>query len=198
VLILVRHGQTAANAAGLLLGRADLALTELGRRQAKALAAALPVPAKVVSSPLRRAVETAEAFGLPVEIDDRWIEIDYGDFDGLPITEVGADVWTEWRADPTFAPPNGESFEQLDARVWDACEARAPEAGRDDVVVVSHVSPIKAAVAWALDVPGAIAWRMHLDVASITRVAVGSRSPSLLTFNDTAHLPPVELASVHR
>jgi broad specificity phosphatase PhoE len=198
VLILVRHGQTAANAAGLLLGRADLALTDLGRRQAKALAAALPVPAKVVSSPLRRTVETAEAFGLPVEIDDRWIEIDYGDFDGLPLTEVAAEVWAEWRSDPTFAPPNGESFEQLDRRVRDACEARVVEATRDDVVVVSHVSPIKAAVAWALDVPGAIAWRMHLDVASITRVAVGGPTPSLRTFNDTAHLPPVELASVDR
>jgi probable phosphoglycerate mutase len=195
VLILVRHGQTAANAAGLLLGRADLVLTDVGRRQAKALAAALPVPAKVVSSPLRRAVETAEAIGLPVEIDERWIEIDYGDFDGLPLTEVGADVWKRWRSDPTFAPPNGESFDELDSRVREACEARVQEAAAHDVVVVSHVSPIKAAVAWALDVPGAIAWRMHLHVASVTKVAVGGPTPSLRTYNDTAHLPPPDASA---
>jgi broad specificity phosphatase PhoE len=145
-----------------------------------------------VASPLRRAVETADAFGLGVDLDERWIEIDYGDFDGLPLTEVGADVWKQWRADPTFAPPNGESFEQLDARVWDACAALVDEASRQNVVVVSHVSPIKSAVAWALDVSGAIAWRMHLDVASITRVAVGGPTPSLRTFNETAHLASVE------
>lgn len=71
MLILVRHGQTAANAAGMLLGRADPPLTELGRRQAVALAAALPSPTRLIASPPARARETAAAFGRTVEVDER-------------------------------------------------------------------------------------------------------------------------------
>jgi broad specificity phosphatase PhoE len=81
VLIIVRHGQTAANAAGLLLGAgSDPPLTDLGRRQAASLSSVAGVGAalRVVSSPLRRAVETASALGPPVVVDPRWIEIDYG------------------------------------------------------------------------------------------------------------------------
>ena len=59
--------------------------------------------------PLRRARETAEAFGLPLEIDERWIELDYGEFDGMPVESVGAEVWKQWRSDLRFAPPGGES-----------------------------------------------------------------------------------------
>ena len=63
MLYVVRHGETAANVDGLLLGRADPPLTDRGRSQARALAAAIPTPQRVVTSPLRRAVETAAAFG---------------------------------------------------------------------------------------------------------------------------------------
>ena len=56
------------------------------------------------------------------------------------------------------------------------------------VVVVSHVSPIKAAVAWALGVGPEVAWRSHLDPASITRIAIGPAGPVLRTFNEVAHL----------
>jgi broad specificity phosphatase PhoE len=70
-MILARHGQTAANAQKLILGRADLPLTDLGRQQAAALARALAQPARVIASPLRRARETAEAlapeFGITPE-----------------------------------------------------------------------------------------------------------------------------------
>ena len=84
-LIVVRHGRTEANASGLLLGHADPPLDDRGRTQALALATALPPPARVVSSPLRRARQTAGAFGTSVEIDERWIELDYGTFDGQPV-----------------------------------------------------------------------------------------------------------------
>ena len=88
MLVLVRHGQTDANARGLLLGRADPSLSDLGRAQARALAAMVPADARVVASPLARTVETATAFGRPVDVDERWIELDYGTFDGRPIGEV--------------------------------------------------------------------------------------------------------------
>ncbi len=188
MLILLRHGQTATNAQGRLLGRADPELTALGLDQARAAAVAIGDVSRVITSPLRRARATAECLGAPVEVDDRWIELDYGDYDGKPFADVPAEVWSRWRADPDFVPPGGESLTALGARVRAACAELSESAVDDDVVVVSHVSPIKAAVAWALAVGDEIAWRMFLDVAAITRIAVGPRGPSLRSFNERSHL----------
>jgi broad specificity phosphatase PhoE len=184
VLYLVRHGETAANVAGLLLGRADPPLTELGQRQARAVAAALPTPSLLVSSPLQRARDTAAAFGRPFEVDERWIEMDYGDVDGLPVGSVADDVWSRWRADPTFVPAGGESLAAVGERVRTACADLAGAAYDGDVVVVSHVSPIKAAIAWALGVPDPVAWRMYVADAGVARVATGPPAPLLMSFNE--------------
>ena len=189
-LFLVRHGLTQANADGLLLGRADRPLTDVGRMQASEIAATIGRPGLVVSSPLARARETAAAFGLEVEVevDERWIEIDYGEYDCLPLRDVPAEFWAAWRGDPSVRPPGGESLVDLGVRVREACEDLAPRARDQDVVVVTHVSPIKAAVAWALSVGDEVAWRTFVAVASITRVAVTERGPSLHSFNETHHL----------
>ena len=176
VLFLVRHGQTAANAAGLLLGRADPPLTELGRRQATALAAALPVPSRVVASSLGRARETAAAFGQPVEVDDRWVEMDYGELDGRPVGSVDDAYWARWRADPAFAPAGGESLAMVGGRVRSACAELAASAQGGDVVVVSHVSPIKLAIAWALGVSDAVAWRMYVADAAVAEPSAADRA----------------------
>lgn len=184
MLVLVRHGQTAPNADGVLLGRADPHLNELGRLQAAALASALGRPGRVVSSPLVRARETAAAFGLPVQVDPRWIEVDYGVYDLAPLGDGVHEVWRRWRDDPAFAPPGGESLVSVGRRVRTALEELADEAADGDVVVVSHVSPIKAAVAWALGVADEVALRMRLDVAAVCRVAVGSTGPVLRSFNE--------------
>jgi broad specificity phosphatase PhoE len=184
VLFLVRHGQTAANAAGLLLGRADPPLTALGGRQAEALAGALPRPDRLLSSPLLRARDTAAAFGVDVEIDDRWIELDYGELDGAPVASVPGDVWRRWRADPGFVPSGGESLLELGTRVREACEELVVDGRDHDVVVVTHVSPIKAAVAWALDVSDEVAWRMFVEDAAVVRIAIGPYGPALRSFNE--------------
>lgn len=186
--MLVRHGQTDANARGLLLGRADPPLSDLGRRQAAALAACIPADARVVASPLQRTRETAAAFDRPVEIDERWIELDYGTFDGQPVADVPADVWREWRADPHYIPGGGESLVMLGNRVRAACEELLDEARDRDVVIVSHVSPIKAAIGWALGTGDEVGWRLFVRVASIARVAIGPWGPSLLSFNEEPDL----------
>lgn len=184
MLVLVRHGQTDANAWGMLQGHVDLPLSELGRQQARALAPLIPADARVVVSPLRRAQETAAAFGRPVEVDERWIELDYGAFDGRPIVDVPPETWATWRADPHFAPPGGESLVTLGVRVRGACEELLEEARERDVVVVSHVSPIKAAIAWTLGVGDEVGWRLFVRVASITRVMIGPAGPTLHSFNE--------------
>lgn len=189
MLIVVRHGRTAANAAGLLLGRRlDPPLDPLGRKQAAALAAALPGVSRVVSSPMARTRETAAAFGRPVEVDERWIELDYGSLDGTPLREVPTDTWAAWRADPAVALGGGESLVALGARVQAACASLAEEAADTDLVVVTHVSPVKAALAWALGVGDEIAWRAFVAPASITRIATARPLPSLHSFNGCAHL----------
>jgi probable phosphoglycerate mutase len=197
-LAFVRHGQTIANRAGLLQGRIDPPLTELGRRQGQHVADALrgERPVRVFTSSLQRARETAtmvaRAAGVDVEVDDRLIELDYGDWDERPIGDVSSDDWARWRRDPDFAPPGGESLRQVSARVADFCAARLPrDAGL--VVAVSHVSPIKAAVIWALQADESASFRMHLSLASITRVAArGPLAAALVSFNEVAHLQGLE------
>lgn len=183
MLLLVRHGETAANVEGLLLGRADPPLTDRGRSQALAVAAALPAPTRVISSPLQRARDTAAAFDHPVEVDGRWIELDYGELDGRPASALAVADWQRWRADPAFVPPGGESLSALGDRVHAACADVTDTATGGVVVVVTHVSPIKAAVAWALGVPDAIAWRMFVEDASVTRIDIGPDGPVLRWFN---------------
>ncbi len=188
MLIVVRHGRTDANASGLLLGRRDPGLDELGRRQAATLAEVVAGAARVVCSPLRRTRETAEAIGLPVEVDERWIELDYGVLDGTPMADVPTELWARWRADVDFAPEGGESLAALGERVRAACEDLVEAAAQEDIVVVTHVSPLKAAVAWALGVPDDVAWRLYVAPASVTRLSVGGGRRSLHAFNVTTHL----------
>ena len=192
MLILVRHGQSASNAAGQLSGRAESPLTEEGRAQVARLSAALSGVVRVISSPLGRARETAAALGLdlPVEVDERWTEVDYGEFEGQPLGAVPAEVWRHWRSGADFRPPGGETLAEVGVRVRAACEELFAEPGSGargsgHVVVVSHVSPVKAAVAWALGTGNELAWRLHLSTASITSVAWGVDRPVLRSFNQT-------------
>jgi broad specificity phosphatase PhoE len=196
VLVLVRHGETEGNAARQLLGRAESPLTDRGRSDAAALGAALGPVGRLVSSPLGRARDTAGALGLdlPLDIDDRWIEVDYGELEGRALGAVPAELWSRWRADPTFVPPGGESLADVGVRVRAACDelfGRDGEGARAeaDVVVVSHVSPIKAAVAWALGGGDEMVWRLYLATASITRIGWGEGGPVLHSYNETVAAP---------
>jgi broad specificity phosphatase PhoE len=210
MLILARHGRTEANARGVLLGRADPGLDDEGARQAACLGtglAGLDV-VRVVSSPLGRCRASAgviaealrsgggsaggsaggAAVKVDVEVDERWIELDYGVLDGLPLADVPAESWARWRDDVSWAPDGGESLATLGERVRAACNDLVADAADADVVVVSHVSPIKAAVAWALGVGDEVAWRMWVAPASITRIGVAAGRPSLRSFNELGHL----------
>jgi broad specificity phosphatase PhoE len=193
MIAFVRHGETPLNRDGRLQGRVDLELSEKGLDQAAQAAsrfAGSPI-ARIYSSPLRRAQQTAgaiaDACGAEIEIDDRLIELDYGDWDGRPLAEIRPTRESGWLSDPTFAPPGGESLVAVMARVASFCTDRLT--ADDRIVAVSHVSPIKAAVAWALGVDEQATLRMYLGLASITKI--GARPDGgvfLASFNDAAHL----------
>lgn len=194
MLILLRHGQTTANAQSLLQGRIDLNLDVVGQQQAALCGQFVRQHfphARIVSSPLLRAQQTALAISQHVEIDERFIELDYGSWDGIAMSAIDPAQWAGWRSNPHFRPPNGESLVELDERVRPALEELREEAMEKHIVIVSHVSPIKSAVTWALGTGPESTWRMHLDRASICRVAVTSRGATLAGFNETGHLLPV-------
>ena len=154
-LFLVRHGETAANAAGRFLGRTDPSLNEHGVRQAHDAAAMFRSigPVEVVSSPARRAVETASLLsGSEPIIEDGFREIDFGDWEGLTQDEVA-------RVDPVnfaaFASgdiagfPGGESVVEVAERTSAAIAQRTSES----LVVVTHATCIRIMVVALLGLP---------------------------------------------
>ncbi len=193
-IIIVRHGRTEFNATGRLQGRTDNPLDEVGLAQAEAVAAYLKPEllsdTLFVCSPLLRARQTATAIvnrvGSSFDIDERWIELDYGSYEGLRQAEVPANVWREWRSDSDFAAPQGESLNQVQERVAQACDDLAQRLDGRTAVVVSHVSPIKSAVAWALGVDVSVGWKTQLVTASITRISVSANGAALTSFNEVA------------
>lgn len=193
-LIIVRHGRTAFNAQGLLQGRVDNPLDAVGEDQALVVGEYL-VPhvneeTVIISSPLLRARSTAQAIanrtGLSVTIDERWTELAYGIYEGVPQGDVPAEVWAKWRSDPHFAPESGETLAQVQERVAGACDELLQSLTGKTAVIVSHVSPIKSAVAWALGVDVGVSWRTQLDTASISRITLTPRGPVLRSFNELA------------
>ncbi len=186
MLYLVRHGRTDANKQGLLQGRLDPPLDALGRRQAEAMAERVGDVDEVIASPLLRAQETASYFGADVVTDDRWLELAYGEYEGVPVGEVPPEVWQSWRTNTEFSTKGGESFGSLDARVRSACSELVDRISTENIVVVSHVSPIKSAVSWALNATMEIMFHCHLSHASLCRIDAGRFGPVLHTFNEQA------------
>ena len=138
----------------------------------------------------RRPVALAAAVAAYVvefeKLQDRLVEMNYGEWDGTPIADVPIEVWRQWRSDPEFKPPGGESLHDVSKRV--ASLMGELLLSDDLAIVVSHVSPIKAALTWALGAPDQMVWRMFIDVASISSIGMRQGAPCRLGFNETAHL----------
>lgn len=191
MIILIRHGQTTTNAKSLLVGRSDPSLTELGERQARALAPFLEGVKEVWTSPLVRARETARLAlpHVPALVKESFIEVDYGDLEGQPLSVVSAKQWEDFETDHELALGNGESLASVDRRVHAQLDELLADPtsllhqAHEHLAIVSHVSPIKSATVWALGVPGSVAWRTRLDNGSITTIATRRSSPSLVRFN---------------
>ncbi len=202
-LILVRHASTEHSPQRRFSGRNDLPLSDAGEQQATALAgraASFGDVAAVVTSPLRRARQTADllaaALGVQVDVSDGMVETDFGEWEGLTSAEV-EQGWpgelARWLTTPDAAPPRGESFAEVTKRVRRARDAVIAGHPGATVVVVTHVTPIKTLLRLALDAPIGAMSRIHLDPASVTVADYfADGTPSIRLVNDTSHLvmPP--------
>jgi probable phosphoglycerate mutase len=181
-VIMLRHGVTKHTLKKVFsgLGGDDPSLTDLGREQAKRAAARLarrgPIDA-IISSPLLRARETADAvaeeLGLDVELEPGFAEMGFGEWDGLAffdIMERWPDDMRSWLDSPDIAPPGGESFDTVLKRVDEARKRLLTDYEGQTVVVVSHVTPIKMMLRLALDTEMELIQHFELAPASITTI----------------------------
>ena len=157
-LILARHGETDWNRENRFRGHADPPLNDLGRRQSEELAATLEGGeiARVYTSPLRRAAETAEIvarrLGLDVESVEGLREIDVGAWSGLTREEVAArfpDEYALWLERAPDGFEGGETYDELAARVLPALRGLADRHPAETVLVVTHGGPSRVAQAYA-------------------------------------------------
>ncbi|MEU3645327.1 bifunctional RNase H/acid phosphatase [Lentzea sp. NPDC034063] len=198
-VILLRHGQTRLSVDRRYSGRGDHPLTELGLEQAEKAAARLSKMdgiAAVISSPLQRAQQTAaklaDRIGLEVVTHQGLIETDFGTWEGLTFAEASAqdpEVHQRWLGDTSVKPPNGESFDEVHARVRKARADIIARYGGKTLVLVSHVTPIKTMLRQALDAGPQFLFRMHLDLTGISIAEFYPDGPaSVKLVNDTSHL----------
>jgi probable phosphoglycerate mutase len=201
VTVLARHGATAMSVEKRFsgLGGSDPALSRLGEEQAMALAAELVARGgieRIVSSPLQRTRQTAAiasaSLNLPVEIDEGLAECAFGEWEGLTFSEV-RERWPEeldaWLQSADVQAPGGESFNEVRTRVLAARDRILKVSAGQTVLVVAHVTPIKAMVTDALDAPLHSIYRMELAPCSLTTLSwFADGNASMFGFAEATHL----------
>jgi broad specificity phosphatase PhoE len=204
-LILVRHCETYWNEQRRVQGGdSDIELNDTGLEQARKLAAFLknePIAA-ILSSPLQRAIATAEVIAshhqLPVEIDQGFRELKVGDLEGMSISNLGGTfsqfLMQWWQDGGAMKLPNGESLVQLQRRAWKAVERllerhnTSPEHNKDaTAVVVSHYFVILAVILKALNLPLDCFTRFKVDLGGVSILEFREYGARLVTFNDTSY-----------
>ncbi len=202
LLYLVRHGATESNLRQpyVLQGQrgGDLALCEIGRRQAEAagrLLSGRPI-GRIYSSPLRRALQTAEIIAAthqqPVAPVHEIIECDVGRWEGMSwpaIREQDRAAFDAFQADIAHTPyAGGESFQQVQDRAVPAIERLARDHPADDLVVVTHNVVARVFLARLLGLPTRLARTIRLDNGGISLIAVEKEPFQVVTVNSVFHL----------
>lgn len=197
-LILVRHGETIWNEEGRIQGFTNIGLSERGKEQIKKVAQALSKErvTAIYSSPLKRAMDTAEAIAqfhdLEVIPDPDLREINVGDLEGLSLEELRnnhSDFLEEWKEGKgSLSMPGGESLEEVQERAWRAIQRITVKHPEGVVIVVSHVFTILTTICRALKLELPCFRRLRQDVGAISILHFGEQGTSLVLFNDTCHL----------
>jgi len=196
-LVLVRHGEIAANAARVWHGSTDSELTELGRAQAERtalhLAGRAPRPAALYTSPLARTRETARSIGrrlaLEPVVEPGLAEYGIGELEGESYENLLRvhGFFARIASDPGFAPPGGESPRQVIERMSEALGRLARTHRGEEVVVVSHGAALGLALGALLDRDSTQWQRYHLSNCALSELVL-EPAPRLLSWNRTEHL----------
>lgn len=206
-LILIRHAETTHNAGGFVQGRADIPLSDLGRRQAAALASSFVGQAigAIYASPLSRARETADAvgkaLGIPVAVEDDLQEMDIGEMEGLSSVEMrerfSAFLHT-WAGPegPTTPMPGGERLIDVQARAWRVIERLRRDHEGETVAVVSHNFVILSLTCQAIGLPLTSFRRLRHGVTGRTTIDFRADRTIILSQNVTCHLDAGGLRSM--
>jgi probable phosphomutase (TIGR03848 family) len=191
-LLLIRHGENDFLATQRLPGRlSGIHLNQEGRKQAAQLAqclSKLPVRA-IYSSPLERAVETAEplaeALQLKISFRSDLTDIDPGDWTGRSIKSLRRfRLWKGIQETPSrFQFPHGETFVQAQARITKALDAIVMEHPDGLVAIFFHADPIKLAVTHYLGLPLDNFQRLSANPGSVTVLRMDGSTPRLLAAN---------------
>jgi len=200
-LLLVRHGHVEGISPERFRGRAELPLTELGRREAEATAACIAAsrrPVAIYTSPMGRCVDTGAAIGKIVGVAPAAMpglnDIDYGDWQGLTRDEAHARWPAEidlWYAHPDWAAlPNGESLQQVLTRAVAALRDIVRRHPDDTVVLVAHDSVNRVLLLHALELPLSRYWRLKQSPCCINELDFGPDGFTIHSINRTGHLPP--------
>jgi broad specificity phosphatase PhoE len=198
-IILVRHGQTEWNRVERFRGRADVPLNETGIAQAEA--AGLRIygewqPSAIYSSPLSRAMKTAETiakhFDLPVQIHPGLVDIDYGEWQGLTPDEA-RDRWPAalhaWYHKPDQAIiPGGEKLAQLRSRGMSAVNELSSRHTEQTIVLVGHTVINRIILLGVLGLGNERFWHIQQDTCAISVFEVEKDDFVLVSLNDTCHL----------
>jgi broad specificity phosphatase PhoE len=195
-VLLIRHGETEWNREEVFRGRADVALSERGGEQARLVTEAVqerPIEA-VYSSPLLRARDTAqplaEALGLGVVVDERLVDMSFGEWERRPRTEVEKEEperYGLWLKEPErFRAPAGETLQEVGERTWAALEEIA--ARHALAAIVSHRVVCKVLLCEALGSGPAGFWRVRVDTASVSVLERGEHGWVVTRVNDRHHL----------
>jgi broad specificity phosphatase PhoE len=198
-MIIVRHGESEWNRINRYQGQADVSLSDLGKRQAEALAQRLRNEKfdAIFASPLQRAKLTAEAIHahhpeVPLYSEPAIMEINHGLWEGKYYNEIVAeygDGLREWREHPTRAQmPGGESFSNILKRVLDFKDALCKTYAEKTVLVSTHDVVVKILVADALGMNMDRINRIWVTNASISVVEYGDHLPYLVSLSEACHL----------
>ncbi len=201
-VLLIRHGENEYVSTHKLAGRtAGVRLNEKGCRQAQALAVYLseqPIAA-VYSSPLDRCIETAEPFaaqrGLPLQVEPGVVEVDYGDWQGADLRELGKlPEWTQVQHYPSmFRFPAGETLREVQARCVAAVERLRSLHPDQAIAVFTHGDVIRTVLAHYLGVPLDLFQRIAIATASVSVLGFFDGRPMVLGMNYLAELPKFEI-----
>ncbi len=169
---LIRH--TTVLAPGLCYGHTDVPLADTFATEVARLRPRLPQPPyRVVSSPAQRCVTLAQAIApeLPLAVDERLREMNFGTWENRPWTEIPPAETTPWMADyVTLAPPAGETFGAVQQRAAAVLTELAVAPSEEPTLIFSHGGTIRALVCHCLEIPLRNAFQLQIDYASVARL----------------------------